>query len=130
MKLRELGISREMEERLDIMKAPKCECGCGGSANIVVGNEKVGQIVANLVAGYDCPKALGLLHKNKKTYLFFREDMIGDEYEDTIVSAVIKSKSNQQMEVKRFIKENKIEHLVALNYIVKNGEPMLEVVDK
>lgn len=130
MKLREFGITREMKERLDIMKAPKCECGCGGNANIVVGNEKAEQIVVNLVAGFECPKALGLLHKNKKTYLFFREDMIGDEYEDTIVSAVIKSKSNQQMEVKRFIKENEIEHLVVLNYRNENGEAVLEVVDR
>ena len=99
MKLRELGLSKQVIEGLDIMEAPMCSCGCGNKGDFIVQKgENPKQVIVDLVGGYECPKALGVL-------------------------------INGKIELNEFIKEYGVEHLVVLNLGVRYGDRILEVVE-
>ena len=50
MKLRELGLSKQVIEGLDIMEAPMCSCGCGNKGDFVVQKgENPKNVIADLV---------------------------------------------------------------------------------
>ena len=127
MKLRELGLSKQVVERLDIMKAPMCKCGCGNKGDFVVQKgENPKQVIADLVGGYECPKALGVFVKDKKMKLFARPQLFGDRFKE---EGIAEFDLNGKIELNEFIKEYGVEHLVVLNLGVRYGDRILEVVE-
>ena len=128
MKLRDLGLSKQVVEGLDVMKAPMCKCGCGNKGDFVVQKgENPKQVIVDLVGGYECPKALGVFVKDKKMKLFARPQLFGDEFKDeeNIIEFSFKGKNK----LNEFIKEYGVEHLVVLNLGVRYGDRILEVVE-
>ena len=124
MKLRELGLSKQVVEGLDVMKAPMCACGCGNKGDLVV-EEGVHPkyIVVDLVEEYNCPKALGILISGRKMTLFAKPQLFGKEGYIVEINLKDKNKLNE------FIKEFEIEHLVVLNLNMRYGDRILEVVE-
>ena len=128
MKLRELGLSKQVIEGLDIMEAPMCSCGCGNKGDFVVQKgENPKQVIADLVGGYECPKALGVLINGKKMKLFARPQLFGDEFKDE--ESIIEFSFKGKNKLNEFIKEHGVEHLVVLNLGVRYGDRILEVVE-
>ena len=130
MKLRELGLSKQVVEGLDIMEAPMCSCGCGNKGDFVVQKgENPKNVIADLVGGYECPKALGVLINGKKMSLFARPQLFGDEFKDKEGIMEFSFKGKNELELNEFIKEYGVEHLVVLNLGVRYGDRILEVVE-
>ena len=128
MKLRDLGLSKQVVERLDIMEAPMCSCGCGKKCDLVVGEgADPKQVIADLVGEYNCIKALGVLMRGKKMSLFARPQLFGDEFRDK--EGIMEFSFKGKNELNDFIKEYEIEHLVVLNLGVRYGDRILEVVE-
>ena len=127
MKLRELGLSKQVIEGLDIMEAPMCSCGCGNKGDFVVQKgENPKNVIADLVGGYECPKALGVFVKDKKMKLFARPQLFGDRFKE---EGIAEFDLNGKIELNEFIKEYGVEHLVVLNLGVRYGDRILEVVE-
>ena len=130
MKLRELGLSKQVVERLDIMEAPMCSCGCGNKGDFVVQNgENPKNVIAGFVEEYNCIKALGVLINGKKMSLFARPQLFGDEFKDKEGIIEFSFKGKNELELNEFIKEYGVEHLVVLNLGVRYGDRILEVVE-
>ena len=128
MKLRELGLSKQVVEGLDVMKAPMCSCGCGNKGDFVVQKgENPKQVIADLVGEYNCIKALGVLMRGKKMSLFARPQLFGDEFKDE--EGIMEFSFKGKNELNKFIKEYGVEHLVVLNLGVRYGDRILEVVE-
>lgn len=128
MKLRELGLSKQVIEGLDIMEAPMCSCGCGGKCDLVVGEgADPKQVIADLVGEYNCIKALGVLMRGKKMSLFARPQLFGDEFRDK--EGIMEFSFKGKNELNDFIKEYEIEHLVVLNLITRYGDKVLEIAE-
>ena len=126
MKLRELGLSKQVVEGLDVMKAPMCKCGCGNKGDFVVQKgENPKQVIVDLVGGYECPKALGVFINGKEISLFARPQLFEDRLKEEYVGEFSIGKSN----LNKFIKEHGVEHLVVLNLGVRYGDRILEVVE-
>ena len=127
MKLRELGLSKQVVEGLDVMKAPMCKCGCGNKGDFIVQKgENPKQVIVDLVGGYECPKALGVFVKDKKMKLFARPQLFGDRFKE---EGIAEFDLNGKIELNEFIKEYGVEHLVVLNLGVRYGDRILEVVE-
>ena len=104
MKLRELGLSKQVIEGLDIMEAPMCSCGCGNKGDFVVQKgENPKNVIADLVGEYNCIKALGVLMNGKKMSLFARPQLFGDEFKDKEGIIEFSFKGKNKLELNEFI---------------------------